>query len=96
MFRIKHKKAYKLIKEADNILLVTHHKPDGDAVSSLCAMIELLIPLDKQFFAYCYDKPPSQFDFLPNIEYISDNKDELKFASRDLSFDLSLISKQFF
>ena len=72
------------IKEAENILLVTHEKPDVDAVSSVCAFIDLLKKLKKSYFAYCFDAPPRQFDFLPHLEKISSDKNELNFNSYDL------------
>ncbi len=77
-------KIFKRIKEAQNILLVTHDAPDGDALASVCAMIELLESLDKKYFAYCYDMPPYQFDFLPHIEKISNNKKQFNFDDFDL------------
>jgi len=67
-------KIYNQIKSAKNILLVTHDAPDGDALSSACLMIELLESLNKQYFAYCYDPPPFQFDFLPHVEKITNDK----------------------
>jgi len=42
---ILHNKAFHKIKEARKILLVTHEKPDVDAVSSVCAFIDLLVYL---------------------------------------------------
>ncbi len=77
-------KILKRIKEAKNILLVTHDAPDGDALSSVCAMIELLEFLNKKYFAYCYDAPSYQFDFLPHIEKISNNKKQFNFDDFDL------------
>jgi phosphoesterase RecJ-like protein len=84
MFNDKYKKAYKRIKEANNILLLTHHKPDGDALSSSCGMIEILLSLNKKFFAYCHDLPPSQFNFLPNIDLIDNDKNQVDMVNRDL------------
>ncbi len=72
------------IKSSKNILLATHDSPDGDALSSICAMIELLESLDRKYFAYCYDMPPYQFDFLPHIEKISNNKKLFNFDDFDL------------
>ncbi|MCK4554308.1 bifunctional oligoribonuclease/PAP phosphatase NrnA [Candidatus Parcubacteria bacterium] len=72
------------IKSAKNILLVTHDAPDGDALASICAIIELLESLAKKYFAYCYDAPPYQFDFLPHIEKISNNKKQFNFDDFDL------------
>ena len=39
--------AMKAVKGAKNILFVSHYKPDGDALSSMCAMIELAKKLKK-------------------------------------------------
>lgn len=70
-------KANQYIKNAENILLLTHHNPDGDGLSSLCAMAEYLNSLQKNYFAFCYNQPPKVFDFLVNIEkvnYLEANK----------------------
>jgi len=66
------------------VLLVTHDRPDGDALSSTCAMLEILKNLNKDFAAYCLHEAPFQFNFLPHIEYMSANREELNFASFDL------------
>jgi len=62
--------AFQKIKEAENILLVTHERADGDAVSSLCAMIDLLEGLGKKYTAFCPGEPINQFSFLPHTEKI--------------------------
>jgi len=77
-------KIYNKIKQADNILLVTHEKPDVDAVSSVCAFIDLLEQLGKTYFAYCFDAPPRQFEFLPHLEKISSDKNKLNFSLYNL------------
>ncbi len=77
-------KSFDKIKQAKKILLVTHNQPDGDALSSLCALTGLLINLNKKFFAYCYDAPPRQFEFLPYLEKINSDKNELIFLEYDL------------
>jgi phosphoesterase RecJ-like protein len=84
MFNDKHKKAYKQIRDAKSILLLTHHKPDGDALSSTCGMIEILLSMNKDFYVYCHDLPPSQFDFLPNIDLIKKDLNLVDIAKRDL------------
>ncbi|MEA3463845.1 MAG: bifunctional oligoribonuclease/PAP phosphatase NrnA [Patescibacteria group bacterium] len=76
------------IKSANNILLVAHDAPDGDALSSICAMIELLEFLNKKYFAYCYDLPAYQFNFLPHIEKITNNKKQFNFDNFDLIITL--------
>lgn len=84
MIKDKFLDAYKLIKEAEKILLVTHDRPDGDALSSTCAVIEILKNLDKDFGAYCMSEVPFQFNFLPHVEYISADRERLDFDSYDL------------
>jgi phosphoesterase RecJ-like protein len=72
------------INGSKKILLVTHDRPDGDALSSTCAFIELLTGLNKKFFAYCYNSPPHQFNFLPHIEKVNSDKNKLNFPAYDL------------
>ena len=62
------KKIYNQIQQSSNILFLTHNRPDGDGLSSVCIMIELAEQLNKTYTAYCLDAPSQLFDFLPNIE----------------------------
>lgn len=66
-------KAYDVIKNAKQILLVTHEKPDGDAIASACAMAEILEFNKKEFTIFCLDAPPYQYDFLPHLEKFNIN-----------------------
>lgn len=59
------------INLAKKIFLATHENPDGDAVSSLCALSELMHDLDKDFYLFCVDTPPLRYEFLPNFDRIS-------------------------
>lgn len=81
---IKYIQIYNKIKEAENILLLTHEKPDVDAVASVCAFIEFLESLEKKYFAYCYDAPPQQYAFLSHTEKITSDKNKLDFSEFDL------------
>ncbi len=83
-----HIQAYKKIKNARQVLLATHEKPDGDALSSIGIMIELLEKLQKPYFAFCADEPPFQFNFLPHIEKIKTNKNKIKPRQYDLFISL--------
>ncbi len=74
---------YNQIKSANNVLLVTHDAPDGDALAASCLMIELMESLAKPYTAYCHDKPPCQFNFLPHIEKIISDKN-FNFTEFDL------------
>lgn len=78
-----HQKTYNKIKQANNILLVCHEKPDGDAVASVCAMIDFLASLNKKYTAYCTDLPGSNLLFLPHAEKIQAQYDFI-FADFDL------------
>lgn len=76
--------AYNSIKEANNILLVTHNKPDGDALSSICAMLEVCSLQQKRVTAFCLDAPPAQFNFLPHIEKVTSARESFNFLNFDL------------
>src|SRR6185369_2373479 len=59
--------AQKLWQNASSIVIITHEKPDGDAIASLIALGDLL---QKQTTAsirlVCCDETPEAFRFLPN------------------------------
>jgi len=74
-------KAYNLIKTSNNILVVTHEQPDGDALASVCLMAEVLKLADKKYWLYCSSEVNSQYDFLPNFE-------KLKNSYENFDFDL--------
>lgn len=86
-----YRQAWNKIKTAENILLVTHYNPDGDGLSSVCAMIELLKLENKRYFAYCHDEPPKNFDFLPNLEKINFYGDKSTELENFSQFDLIII-----
>ena len=77
------KKVYNKIGKAERILLAIHDRPDGDAVSSICAVIEILENLEKKYFAFCKDEIPWQMNFLPHTEKISTNIRDEKFSTFD-------------
>ncbi len=84
----KYTDAYQIIKNANNILLTIHAKPDGDAVASANVLIELLINLNKNFFAYSKDIVPLSFDYLLHTEKISQNINNEKFSDFDVIITL--------
>ena len=81
-----HQKAWQKIKTAKNVLIVGHINPDSDAISSVGALIEIMIKLKKDYAAYCQDKPLDAYNFLPHEEKILARKD---FKLED--FDLLII-----
>lgn len=75
-------KAYNLIKSSNNILVVTHANPDGDAIASACLMAEVLELINKKYYLYCQGQVGPQYDFLPHQE---------KFKTSLTNFDFDLI-----
>jgi len=87
MYYRNHRLAYKNLKKAKKVFLVIHEKPDGDAISSVCAMIDLLEDLEIEYFAYSSSDIPNNFCFLPNTEKINNSMPE-DFSSFDFIITL--------
>ncbi|PLX20295.1 hypothetical protein C0584_06135 [Candidatus Parcubacteria bacterium] len=87
MYYRNHRIAYRKIKKAKKIFLVIHEKPDGDAVSSICAMIDFLEQEKIDYYAYCVSDIPENFLFLPHTEKINNAMPE-DFSSFDLIIPL--------
>jgi phosphoesterase RecJ-like protein len=77
-------KIYAKIKEAKNILLVTHERPDIDAVASVCAWAEFLNSLGISYNIYSPGPVPHQFNFIPHIEKVGTDKAAFDFKNFDL------------
>lgn len=77
--------AGKEINRAKNILILTHQRPDNDAISSECIMIELMQSLNKKFFAFCKDEISTNIAYLPHTEKISSDTEKLE------NFDFDLV-----
>lgn len=88
MLKAKYLEAIGRIKAADNILLVVHARPDGDALASLCAMAEILELHGKNYGAYSHDEAPPEFSYLANFEKITNDKNALDFPGFDLIITL--------
>ena len=84
MLEERYREAYKKIKDAQNILVVIHYHPDGDALSSMGIVMELLESLNKKYTAYCRDNVPYQYNFLPHVEKVISDKENLNFGEFDL------------
>jgi phosphoesterase RecJ-like protein len=76
--------AFKKIEQANNILLITHQRPDGDAVSSICAMIDYVESINKNYLAFCTDSASECHQHLPNIEKINSDIENLDLFKYDL------------
>lgn len=60
-----------LVNKAANPLLITHQRPDGDALGSILALSLVLRKLGKQVTAICVDPVPAVFSFLPGSDKLS-------------------------
>ena len=71
-----------LLKNAKNILIVSHEDPDADAIGSMLGLNLFLKEIGLKPFLYLSDSPPNFFSFLPGFSEIK-NK-----IPKDLDFDL--------
>lgn len=58
------------VYDAQHVVMVTHAKPDGDAMGSLCAMMGWLNSLGKTVTAYCADPVPREFSYLAHAQEV--------------------------
>ncbi|MEW6610654.1 MAG: bifunctional oligoribonuclease/PAP phosphatase NrnA [Patescibacteria group bacterium] len=61
------KKVLSAIQDARHILVVTHQKPDGDAIGSASAMAGFLEKMGKTSIVFCPHEPQDMFHFLPHL-----------------------------
>jgi phosphoesterase RecJ-like protein len=60
-----------LLRSQNTFLVLTHHRPDGDAVGSQLALLLLLTNLGKTAEAWNDDDVPAKFRFLPHSDLIT-------------------------
>jgi phosphoesterase RecJ-like protein len=63
----------KIIEGSDNFLIISHEKPDGDALGSVLAMKIALEKQDKKAIGFCVDFAAENFNFLPSVEKIKND-----------------------
>lgn len=63
------------IKNATNLALVSHQNPDGDTLGSAVAFAEYLQALGKKVRIFCLSPVPEKFDFLRQINLVSQDVD---------------------
>ncbi|MBQ3079278.1 MAG: DHH family phosphoesterase [Clostridia bacterium] len=77
------------IKDHDDIAVITHIRPDGDAFGSALALTFAIRALGKRAFAACDDKADKKYLFLPEIDGVS-TVDNMPFMPKAvLSADVS-------
>lgn len=65
--------AIDLIKSSNDILIMTHKNPDGDAIGSVLGLAGALESIGKNAVCFSRDLVPEIFRFLPNISAIKNN-----------------------
>ena len=63
-------RAWRLIAQAQRIVLLAHEKPDPDALGSALGLAWALRPLGKQCVVACADPVPANYSFLPGRESV--------------------------
>ncbi len=82
-----------ILKNSDNILLLSHAHPDGDTLGSATALAHALTAMGKRVKVSCSDPIPKDFSFM--FEGFSDNEFEPELiASIDVA-DIKLLGKEF-
>ena len=79
----------------DNILLITHKNPDGDAVASVASMYGILKKLGKNVCVVFPDEPVERLGFISgDMEYYTwDNRDKIPFSDFIVSLDCAASSR---
>ncbi len=85
------------IDDSENVVVLAHEMPDGDAIGSALAMCLLIRELGKNAVVLMKNIP-SQFDFLPGMEYVYDSYDESQVFDLAIVLDcpnINRVSKEF-
>jgi len=65
------------LEKAENILIITHVDPDGDAIGSLTAIGLALRQIEQRFTLVCDDNVPERFRYLPTADKVRKSPDWL-------------------
>ena len=65
------KEVARVLRGYDSYVVVSHVRPDGDALGSTTAMVQILKALGKRVVAYNPSPIPHRLDFLPYLDTIS-------------------------
>ncbi len=75
---------YTSIQNAKSIILVPHPNPDGDALGSVGAMMQLLRTMQKTHAAFCVTAISPKLKFLPHSDYITSDANIWQTLAPDL------------
>ncbi len=72
------------VRSARHVLVVTHAKPDGDAIGSMVSFALWLDDMGVPFTMFCADPAPPEFSYLALCEKIKSNLEEVASVRYDL------------
>ena len=87
------KEVVQLLKENDNILLLSHSHPDGDTLGSATALAYALKQMGKRVAVKCGDTIPSSFDFM-FADYADEDFEPDYIVAVDIA-DTKLLGREF-
>lgn len=80
------KELYESILQSQNILIITHRNPDGDAIGSSLAFYNFLKSINKNVKCFCKEASIENFNYLENIEQLQDD-----ISTLDEEYDLCIV-----
>lgn len=72
------------IQNSRHPLLLSHEKPDGDTLGAGLALANYLDLINKNYKYFCLDKPAGYFSYLPKIEKIITDQNQIHADDHDL------------
>ncbi len=81
-----------LIERVEQVVLITHIKPDGDALGSLFGLAAILQGMGKKVFCYLEEEPPHLYRFLPGVRQAETTVEALDHFVRAAGEDIMAIA----
>lgn len=73
-----------ILRKADRVIIVTHQRPDGDALGSATALSHLLDGMETKHDIFCTHKAPSNYAYLPRVNRISQDAELLRHGDHEV------------
>ncbi len=75
------------LRQADNVLIVSHVFPDGDALGSQLALGEILESLGKKAYYYCEEFVSTMYEFMPGSEKLKHDLPDISVIDAAVAVD---------
>ena len=75
------------LRQADNVLIVSHVFPDGDALGSQLALGEILESLGKKVYYYCEEFVSTMYEFMPGSEKLKNDLPDIALFDAAVAVD---------